>query len=88
MEYKERNKGSLDGVTRRFESECCTFLRRQRKYSAQIWSCDHSNFSKFNAEYEYQHLNPIEYVMAGPTDIGRHGYLLSGGGHMNFLNLR
>ena len=53
MEYKEQNKGSLDGVTRRFELECCTFLGRQRKYSARIWSRDPSNFSKFKAEYEY-----------------------------------
>ena len=29
MEYKEQNKRSFDGVTRRFELECCTFLRRQ-----------------------------------------------------------
>ena len=36
MEYKEQNKGSLDGVTRRFELECCTFMRRQIKYSAKI----------------------------------------------------
>ena len=84
----EQNKRSFDGVTRRFELECCTFLRRQRKYSARIWSCNPSNLSKFNAEYEYQlkNLNLIEYVMAGPTEIERHGYLLSGGGHMNFLN--
>ena len=38
MEYKEPNKGSLDGVTRRFELECCTFVRRQGKYSARIWA--------------------------------------------------
>ena len=56
MEYKEPNKGSLDGVTRRFELECCTFVRRQGEYSARIWSCDPSNFSKFNAEYEYLNL--------------------------------
>ena len=50
----EQNKGSLDGVTRGLRLECCTFLRRQGKYSARKWSCDPSNFSKCNAEYEYQ----------------------------------
>ena len=36
MEYKVQNMGSLNGVARRFELECCIFLRRQRKYSARI----------------------------------------------------
>ena len=66
------------------------------------WNVAHSCVVKENILLEYGYVTPqispnlmlstninlnlIEYVMAGPTEIGRHGYSLSGGGHMNFLN--
>ena len=50
-----QNKGSLDGVTRKFEIGMLHIPASQGKYLGRTWSCDPSNFSKFkfNSVEEY-----------------------------------
>ena len=49
----EQNKGSLDGVVTEIENES-HIPALLRYFYSQIWSSDPSNYSKFDAEYEYE----------------------------------
>ena len=45
---------SLDGVVTKFENGKLLYSCFVKGIFSQIWSSDPSNFSKFDAEYEYE----------------------------------